>query len=72
VGGQGLVHWDEADGRIVEAGALGATWTDLGRAWGSVTTGLKHHQRANKLPFRGLGVSGLVEPRGFWDGEPRA
>jgi uncharacterized cupin superfamily protein len=37
----GLVRWEEVPGRRVEVGPLCATWTDLGKAGGSVNTGLK-------------------------------
>jgi uncharacterized cupin superfamily protein len=36
-----LVRWDEILGRRVEVGPMCATWTDLGKAGGSVATGLK-------------------------------
>src|SRR5450756_1272256 len=36
-----LVRWDEIPGRRVEVGPMCATWTDLGKAGGSVATGLK-------------------------------
>jgi uncharacterized cupin superfamily protein len=39
-----LVRWDDVPGRRVEVGPMGATWTDLGRAGGSVATGLKRIQ----------------------------
>jgi uncharacterized cupin superfamily protein len=39
-----LVRWEEVAGRRVEVGPLCATWTDLGKAGGSVTTGLKRIQ----------------------------
>ena len=37
----GLVHGDDVPGRKVEMGPLSATWSDVGRAGGSVETGLK-------------------------------
>lgn len=40
----GLVRWDEVAGRRVEVGPMCATWTDLGKAGGSVATGLKRIQ----------------------------
>jgi len=40
----GTVRWDEVGGRSVEVGPLCATWTDLGKAGGSVATGLKRIQ----------------------------
>ncbi len=40
----GLVRWEEVPGRRVEVGPLCATWTDLGKAGGSVATGLKRIQ----------------------------
>ena len=39
-----LVHWDDVIGRRVEVGSLAGVWRDLGRAAGSVTTGLRHVQ----------------------------
>jgi uncharacterized cupin superfamily protein len=39
-----LVHWDDVTGRRVEVGPLAGVWRDLGRAAGSVTTGLRHVQ----------------------------
>ncbi len=39
-----LVHWDDVTGRRVEVGPLAGVWRDLGRAAGSVTTGLRHIQ----------------------------
>src|SRR5665647_2946434 len=39
-----LVRWDEISGRRVEVGPMCATWTDLAKAGGSVTTGLKRIQ----------------------------
>ena len=39
-----LVHWDDVTGRRVEVGPLVGVWRDLGRATGSVTTGLRHVQ----------------------------
>jgi len=39
-----LVRWDEIPGRRVEVGPMCATWTDLGKAGGSVATGLKRIQ----------------------------
>lgn len=41
MGASGLVHWDEVETRNVEAGPLSGTWTNLGAAGGSVTTGLR-------------------------------
>jgi uncharacterized cupin superfamily protein len=40
----GSVRWEEIAGRRVEVGPMCATWTDLGKAGGSVTTGLKRIQ----------------------------
>ncbi|MCX6373708.1 MAG: cupin domain-containing protein [Actinobacteria bacterium] len=40
----GLVRWEEVPGRRVEVGPMCATWTDLGKAGGSVATGLKRIQ----------------------------
>jgi len=40
----GAVRWDEVAGRRVEIGPMCATWTDLGKAGGSVATGLKRIQ----------------------------
>ena len=40
----GLVQWAEVPGRKVEVGPMCATWTDLGKAGGSVSTGLKRIQ----------------------------
>ena len=37
----GLVHGEEVAGRAVEMGPLSATWTNLGKAGGSVRTGLQ-------------------------------
>ncbi len=34
------VHWDEVEGEHFERGHIAATWTDLGRAAGSVTVGV--------------------------------
>jgi uncharacterized cupin superfamily protein len=42
----GLVQWAEVPGRKVEVGPMCATWTDLGKAGGSVSTGLKRIQIA--------------------------
>lgn len=39
-----LVRWDDIPGRRVEVGPMCATWTDLGKAGGSVATGLKRIQ----------------------------
>jgi uncharacterized cupin superfamily protein len=39
-----LVHWDDVTGRRVEVGPLAGAWRDLGRAAGSVATGLRHVQ----------------------------
>jgi len=39
-----LVQWDDVPGRRVEVGPMCATWTDLGKAGGSVATGLKRIQ----------------------------
>lgn len=39
-----LVHWDDVTGRRVEVGPLAGVWRDLGRAAGSMTTGLRHVQ----------------------------
>jgi uncharacterized cupin superfamily protein len=39
-----LVRWEEVAGRRVEVGPMCATWTDLGKAGGSVATGLKRIQ----------------------------
>jgi uncharacterized cupin superfamily protein len=38
------VHWDEVPGRRAEVGPLRGTWTDLGRAGGSIATGLRRIQ----------------------------
>ena len=38
------VHWDDVTGRRVEVGPLAGVWRDLGRAAGTVTTGLRHIQ----------------------------
>jgi uncharacterized cupin superfamily protein len=38
------VRWQEVAGRRVEVGPMCATWTDLGKAGGSVATGLKRIQ----------------------------
>jgi len=40
----GIAHWDEVDSRHHGLGHLGATWTDLGSAAGSVGTGLERIQ----------------------------
>ena len=40
----GSVRWEEIPGRRVEVGPMCATWTDLGKAGGSVATGLKRIQ----------------------------
>jgi uncharacterized cupin superfamily protein len=40
----GSLRWEEVAGRRVEVGPMCATWTDLGKAGGSVTTGLKRIQ----------------------------
>jgi len=40
----GLVRWEEVPGRRVEVGPMCATWTDIGKAGGSVATGLKRIQ----------------------------
>jgi uncharacterized cupin superfamily protein len=37
----GLIHSADVPGRAVEMGPLSATWTDLGKAGGSIQTGLK-------------------------------
>jgi len=39
-----VVRWEEVPGRRVEVGPMCATWTDLGKAGGSVATGLKRIQ----------------------------
>jgi uncharacterized cupin superfamily protein len=39
-----VVRWEEVPGRKVEVGPMCATWTDLGKAGGSVSTGLKRIQ----------------------------
>jgi len=39
-----LVRWDQVSGRRVEVGPMCATWTDLGKAGGSVAAGLKRIQ----------------------------
>jgi uncharacterized cupin superfamily protein len=44
MGANGLVHWDEVPGRRVEVGPMCGTWTDLGRAAASVTSGLRRVQ----------------------------
>src|SRR5204862_80989 len=36
-----IVHWDEVEGERADEGAFRSTWTDLGRAAGSVTVGVK-------------------------------
>jgi uncharacterized cupin superfamily protein len=41
---ESLVHWDDVAGRRVEVGPLAGVWRDLGRAAGSVSTGLRHVQ----------------------------
>jgi uncharacterized cupin superfamily protein len=41
---KGIVHWDEASTRRVEVGPLAATWTNLGEAAGTITTGLRRIQ----------------------------
>lgn len=40
----GVVRWQEVPGRRVEVGPMCATWTELGKAGGSVATGLKRIQ----------------------------
>ena len=40
----GLVHGEDVTGRAVEMGPLSATWTNLGKAGGSVQTGLQRIQ----------------------------
>ncbi len=35
------MHWDEVEGERADEGAFRSTWTDLGRAAGSVTVGVK-------------------------------
>ena len=67
-----LAHWDDAPSRHAEAGHLAGTWTDLGRAAGSKTVGLKriqvdagkwstpvHRQTAEEEIFFVLGGSGV-------------
>ena len=39
-----VVHWDEVEGERAEEGAFRSTWTDLGRAAGSVTVGVNRVQ----------------------------
>jgi uncharacterized cupin superfamily protein len=39
-----VVHWDEIEGERADEGAFRSTWTDLGRAAGSVTVGVKRVQ----------------------------
>jgi uncharacterized cupin superfamily protein len=39
-----VVHWDEVEGDRAEEGAFRSTWTDLGRAAGSVTVGVNRVQ----------------------------
>lgn len=69
----GLVHWDDLEGRRVDAGALTSTWFDLGMAGGSVTTGLRrvrvgaghrstpaHAHDAEEEVFYVLGGDGLL------------
>ena len=43
---QGIVQMEEAPRREVDAGPMGGTWWDIGRAGGSVTTGLRRIQVA--------------------------
>jgi uncharacterized cupin superfamily protein len=38
---ENLVHWDDLEGWRADEGAFQSTWTDLGRAAGSVTVGVK-------------------------------
>ena len=67
-----VAHWDEAPTRRREAGHIGATWTDLGSAAGSVRVGLQriavdpgrwstpaHSEGAEEEIFFVLGGSGL-------------
>jgi len=49
-----VVHWEEVEGVRAEEGAFRSTWTDLGRAAGSVTVGVKRVQvdpRARSTPL---------------------
>ena len=39
-----VVHWDEVEPFRADEGAFQSTWTDLGRAAGSVTVGVKRVQ----------------------------
>jgi uncharacterized cupin superfamily protein len=39
-----VVHWDDVEGFRADEGAFRSTWTDLGRAAGSVTVGVKRVQ----------------------------
>ena len=68
----GIAHWDDAPSGRAEAGHLAGTWTDLGRAAGSKTVGLKrirvdagkwstpfHRQTAEEEIFFVLGGSGV-------------
>ena len=41
-----VVHWDDVKAKSVEAGPLSGTWADLGRAGGSVRTGLRRARLA--------------------------
>jgi uncharacterized cupin superfamily protein len=41
---KGQAHWDQVECRRVAVGDAAATWTDLGKAGGSVATGLKRVQ----------------------------
>jgi len=67
-----VAHWDETPTRRREAGHIGATWTDLGSAAGSVRVGLQriavdpgrwstpaHSEGAEEEIFFVLGGSGL-------------
>lgn len=42
-----VIHWDEAEARVVDQGPFGARWTDLGKAAGTLATGVR---RAEILP----------------------
>src|SRR2546423_14073965 len=67
-----IAHWDEVEKRRVEAGHLRGTWTNLGRAAGSVAVGVQrielgpgeistpvHVHGAEEEIFYVLGGSGL-------------
>jgi uncharacterized cupin superfamily protein len=67
-----VVHWDEVEGEHADEGAFRSTWTDLGRAAGTVTVGVNrvrvepgarstplHMEGAEEEIFFVLGGSGL-------------